>query len=101
MSCRHSGLRSWAAGKPRYSQGRSGDLPPTKGTVYLSPGEFANRAGFDSLQPHFQKYKEEPMKNMFYFGYLITMLFVVVLVELFNLACNHTIRRKPIKRFEL
>lgn len=38
---------------------------------------------------------------MFYFGYLITMLFVVVLVELFNLACNRTIGRKPIKRFEL
>ena len=41
------------------------------------------------------------MKNMFYFGYLITMLFVVVLVELFKFACNHTIGRKPIKRFEL
>lgn len=41
------------------------------------------------------------MKNVFYFSYLLTMLFIVVLVELFNLACHHTIGKKPIRRFEL
>ncbi len=41
------------------------------------------------------------MKSVFYLGYLLTMLFIVLAVELLNLACNAMSGKKPIKRFRL
>ncbi len=41
------------------------------------------------------------MKSVFYFGYLLTMLFVVLAVELLNLACDAVSGKKPIKRIRL
>lgn len=41
------------------------------------------------------------MKSVFYLGYLLMMLFVVLAVELLNLACDAVSGRKPIKIFKL
>lgn len=41
------------------------------------------------------------MRNIFIFGYLLTMLVIVVFAEIVNLIFTHTVGKKPIKRFEL
>lgn len=41
------------------------------------------------------------MKNMFYIGYLISMLFIVVAAEAVNLVCSALFDKKPIKWFEI